>query len=388
MKKVLFLIASLLILGLILSGCNGGLLPNVGQTPATTQGGISYPVKGDPVTTNLIADGGSPESAITVGEVNVWDDGSNLCVEYLLNEDAIADGWLLTETHLAVATSSDGIPHNKKGNPIPGQFLYGDDELDYVESYQECIPLSYIGTDLGTVYIAAHAVVCHWVGTGVEVADLAGIEASLPDQVTFKVTYPYPGGLAYFPHVYINGLSTEQLDVYGWCVDTGRFIYQDPLYTANVYSSYETLPTDLIESTENLDLVNWILNQYFVGQSSACGGIYTYGDVQRAIWELIEDGQSTSGLGDWSQCRVDEILAAANANGEGFEPGCGDIIAVILAPVDENSVNNAQVVIAQVIVGEFIVECIEIEEEECETAWGEGLGFPGKNWAMYFNYEV
>lgn len=23
-----------------------------------------------------------------------------------------------------------------------------------------------------------------------------------------------------------------------------------------------------------------------------------------------------------------------------------------------------------------------------ETAWGEGDGFPGKNWAMYFNYTV
>jgi hypothetical protein len=135
------------------------------------------------------------------------------------------------------------------------------------------------------------------------------------------------------------------------------------VYTANIYSSYEELPISLIEFPENLDLVNWILNQGFVGQPSLCDGIYTYGDVQRAIWVLVEDNPSASGLDSWSQCRVDEILAAAYANGEGFEPGCGDIIGVILAPVGGE----------QVIIVEVVIEC------GCETAWGDGEDFPGKN---------
>ena len=54
-------------------------------------------------------------------------------------------------------------------------------------------------------------------------------------------------------------------------------------------------------------------------------------------------------------------------------------MAVILAPV-----NGQQVIIAQVTLIEVGVPCETIDE----TAWGEGLEFPGKNWAMYFEYTV
>jgi hypothetical protein len=81
-----------------------------------------------------------------------------------------------------------------------------------------------------------------------------------------------------------------------------------------------------------LDLVNWIINQGVVGDPSACGGTYTYGDIQRTIWALIEDQQSGSGLGPWTQCRVNEIIAAAQANGEDFVPGCDEFVAVIQNP--------------------------------------------------------
>ena len=33
----------------------------------------------------------------------------------------------------------------------------------------------------------------------------------------------------------------------GWCVDIDHTINQDTDYTANVYSSYETLPAGLVE---------------------------------------------------------------------------------------------------------------------------------------------
>ena len=166
-----------------------------------------------------------------------------------------------------------------------------------------------------------------------------------------------------------------------FCVDTDHTISPGGFYTANVFSSYETLPGGLVEFPENLDLVNWILNQYFVGQPSSCGGNYTYGDVQRVIWALVEDkdGQSTSGLGPWLQCRADQIEAAARANGEGFTPECGDFIAVIFQPVD-----GSQITIAQVVLGLVGAPCVPKDE----TVWGSGTGFPGKNWAMYFIYTV
>ncbi len=72
-----------------------------------------------------------------VGTVTVENDNEYLCVTYALDEESLAEGWLIYETHLAIATELDGIPQTRANrwgtNPIPGQFPYGDDELDGVE---------------------------------------------------------------------------------------------------------------------------------------------------------------------------------------------------------------------------------------------------------------
>jgi hypothetical protein len=306
-----------------------------------------------------------------VGEIQVWNDGATLYVKYVIDDP----DWCITETHLQVATSLDGIPQ-KKGNPIPGHFE-GNDEHNCVTEYLYTYNLNW-GVDTG-LYIAAHAVIQSFVGY--QDPNLDNFAAALPDQVTMSVQYPTGGGPAYFPVTTVTGdplTGTYE----GWCIDTDNVIYQNTNYTANVFSSYEELPGGLVEYPENLDLVNWIINQGFVGQASICGGTYTYGDVQRAIWALIEDNQSTSGLGAWSQCRVDEILAAAYASGEGFMPGCDDYVAVILQPVDGQQVIS----IAQVTFASVGVPCSPLFEYE--TAWGAGFDFPGKNWATYLMYVV
>ncbi len=41
----------------------------------------------------------------------------------------------------------------------------------------------------------------------------------------------------------------------------------------------------MIEKPYNFDLVNWILNQNFVYKNAGGTGNYTYGDIQRAIWD-------------------------------------------------------------------------------------------------------
>jgi len=158
------------------------------------------------------------------------------------------------------------------------------------------------------------------------------------------VTYPYPGADSYFDTELSNAGDLD--GTYdGWCVDTGHVIYLGTTYTATLTSSYDPAATSLVDKWWNLDLVNWIINQHFPGEPSAChgGSIYTYGDVQRAIWVLIENTNSTSGLGSWSQCRVDEIVAAALANGNGFEPSCSQDVAIILNPI-----NAAQLTVAQI----------------------------------------
>lgn len=325
----------------------------------------------EPFVTDLIAGGGNPKSAIDVGDVSIWNDMDYLYVKYQTD-----DPWCITETHLHVALTPESIPQ-KKGNPIPGHFTYNDEWDPCIPEYTYTIPLPVVpGTN---VSIAAHAVVQRLIGY--EPPTMEEFSGALPETVTMSVEYPYGGGPAYFPVITVTGEPLTGI-YEGWCADTDNVIYQNMDYTANVTSSYDPIPAGLIEYPENLDLVNWILNQAYVGQPAlGCSGTYTYGDVQRAIWALIEDAQSASGLGSWSQCRVDEILAAAYANGEGFEPGCGDSIAVILAPI-----GGQQTLVAQVTFIDIGLECTPIYQTE--TAWGDGEDFPGKNWATYINYKV
>lgn len=79
----------------------------------------------------------------------------------------------------------------------------------------------------------------------------------------------------------------------------------------------DSIGNRLVERWENLDLVLWLLNQQPVGEPSQLGeGCFTYGDVQVAIWSLLETEplSNMGGLGDWSQVRVDELLSRIPAD--------------------------------------------------------------------------
>ena len=97
-----------------------------------------------PLVVDLIA--GQNEHA---GDIKVWDDGTSLYVLY-----ETVNPWCLTETHLAVASSLDGIPQ-ANGNPIPGQFPYKNTH-NCATNFLYTIPLN---KDVCQIYIAAHAAV-------------------------------------------------------------------------------------------------------------------------------------------------------------------------------------------------------------------------------------
>ncbi len=312
----------------------------------------------------LIAGGGGGSGAV-VGDVHVFSDGDYLYVDYVL-----ADDWCIGQAHLQVASSLEGIPMTKKSNPIPGKFDL-QDAVDCEQEVNFALPLDGLSGDL---LVAAHGVVSTIIGYD---ANLAAFAEGLPDVVTIKVAHPGTayGEPSYFD-VFVSGGSALDGIYDDYCIDTDRTISPGATYTANVYSSYESIPEGLVEQPENLDLLNYILNQSYPGQASVAGGDFTFGDVQRAIWTLIDDQVSTSGLGSWSQARVDEIIADALANGEGFSPACGDYVGVIFQPVSNNQITIAQVTLASVATA-----CAPIYQTE--TAWPEGTDFPGNNWAMY-----
>lgn len=97
------------------------------------------------------------------GTVSVLADAENIYVIYYM-----ALGWNLKETHVAVATSLDGIPTNKKGNPKVGKFPLGESFSGPTDGAIYTIPRSSLGTlDL---FAATHAVVSRTTGGGTETA--------------------------------------------------------------------------------------------------------------------------------------------------------------------------------------------------------------------------
>jgi len=320
---------------------------------------------------DLIAGGGNAESAIDVGEIYAFSDGEYMYVDYVIDGD-----WCISAARFEYGYELADIPQ-KKGNPIPGQFEHHESVEECASEINLAIPLEdYNGEEL---LLAAHGVVSTIVGYD---SNLEGFAAGLPDSVSMKVAH---AGTAYGEPSYFDltvaGGSVLDGIYDDYCIDTDRVIYPGTWYSAQVFSSYEPLPEGLVEHPENLDLLNYILNQSYPGQPSASGGVYTYGDVQRAIWTLIDDVVLTSGLGSWSQARANEIIADAQANGEGFVPGCGDYVGVIFVPS-----NNAQITVAQVTMAQVENACVPVYQSE--TAWPQGEGFPGKNWAMYMTCSL
>ncbi|RDY61961.1 hypothetical protein [Flagellimonas nanhaiensis] len=151
-------------------------------------------------------------------------------------------------------------------------------------------------------------------------------------------------------------------DYSAWCVDQDASLEAGECFEAEIYSSYEELPIGAFEKPENFDLVNWLFNQNIIGQASSGGDPYTFGDFQRAIWYLIDDSNCVQCLylGDWDDDRALELVDLALANGEGYEPGEGDKLAVILIPTNGR----------QSLFIPYTLECPS--SGGCETAYARG----------------
>jgi len=308
-----------------------------------------------------------------VGDVIVTNDGDNIYVTY----EILEAGWGMMESHLHVAAELSGIPQTKKGNPKIGKFNYKSSH-DMAVKYTYVVPITWpVGS---TVAIAAHAVVAY--------NYLGVISGNLPDGALLR---PALGGhYSYFNSSVFEGGLLNGADYEGWCIDAGNgitpypyYTYYNPPrpdYTVNVYSSYGSdlglVVQGNVDNIENMDILNWVLNQDFVNKQSTCCGAYTKGDVQRVIWELIDDKPANAGH---NPARVAEIMDLALKYGEGYVPQCDEFMAVILEPVDQS-----QVTIVEMAVSALIDEC----EWGEETAWAAGLPFPGNSWAMYFQHTV
>jgi hypothetical protein len=124
-----------------------------------------------PFVTDLTADGGTcffngvyyseedcPAEAeyrwgVDVGDVQVWNDGTNVNVTYVLdpapNDPLEIGDWCMTKTHLDAQLDWKDIPQTKKHSPIPGKFAHGDPVLECVGDATYLIPNTWgVGKEL------------------------------------------------------------------------------------------------------------------------------------------------------------------------------------------------------------------------------------------------
>jgi len=90
---------------------------------------------------------------IDAGSVSVSNTETTLTVTY-----QATGGWAITETHLDVATSYNGLYTNKAGNPQPGKFRYKTEHPAPVSEVTFTIDAT-AWAEGALLYIAAHAVV-------------------------------------------------------------------------------------------------------------------------------------------------------------------------------------------------------------------------------------
>ncbi|HKZ95127.1 MAG TPA: hypothetical protein VJ249_11200 [Candidatus Bathyarchaeia archaeon] len=262
---------------------------------------------------------------IDAGDVLVWNDGINLFVRYVTT-----GSWMMTSTHLAVGDSLSDIPRTKQGSPIPGQFPFSTIHDPPVSMFTYTISLG--SWTPGTVLvIAAHAVVC---GPAGDQAFAEGLLATMP-------LYTYPdaenAGSVSVAIVGDNLVITIQTTGSWQLLDTFAFVgfsappFPPPWWTwPDRHTGLGGVTTD----TYTFSLTGMGVNcgdVLFISVRTWMRGVDSFGNT------VLRDG--------W-------------ADPNPFD-GWTKFFSVT-------------------------VPCRLV----CETAWGNGVRFTSRNWAMYFNYAV
>ena len=266
-----------------------------------------------------------------MGTLTAYRAGDELLVVYSITKD----GYELTEAHLWVGVNPMGVPANAAPGPFPYHLIFDEES-----GWSQLVDLSEIGLDdpfNDPIYVAAHGVVA----LSDDIALLEGfenLETEGVGGVKFRVLQPN-GTRSYFRTEIETPGFLEGYDYVGWCIDSKGGIASGRWYEpATVYSSYGDLPVELTDSIfdypERLPLVNWIVNNIIAGEAAPDGlGNYTRGDIQRAMWQLMEayPNEEDVNEGPFSQARIDKIIELAyEDDGLNFVPKCGEYVVLII----------------------------------------------------------
>jgi len=346
-----------------------------------------------------------------IGTVTYWNDADNLYVEFAVNDNLAGGGYELLKTQ--VLATDDNKLKGSLATGAPGQFPYEHFPVDNAKFDSFEILLAELGVESADdLIVAFHANVQNLndiIGyedsdgvfqpeAGADCPTLGDIAAALPEYTRMNID---GDGAGYYDvRIDLNGdgvYATDGSETFDWyCIDKTHSIGLGD-YTVRVFSSYEILPDEIInngtgnnnlDSPENLDLVNWVMNNP--------GNPVSITQVQQqdVIWALVDDAV-TPGQLDASELAVyNEALLH-----DGFVPADGQSLAIVLQPVDasDNSVGQVtigQVTIGQVTFGSLGLECVDwTPVYKGDTGWaitkGDGISFPrGSNWGLYYEYIV
>lgn len=200
----------------------------------------------------------------------------------------------------------------------------------------------------------------------------------------------------------------------GWCLAPNINIGTGP-YCAELFSAYDERLFDKLESEgidtgnayDNVDIGSYLANAFVIGVETTvdvgdCNGFSgpvtftpTKYDMQEAFWRLtasdaVLDDKLNHGAWDWwtsegavNEEAVDAMVCYSMQNGEGYVPGCDDLMVIVFIAHNECGV------LQQPIMSFIPVPC-EGGDCDSETGWGdgkEGAQFPGNNWGTWFRFD-
>jgi hypothetical protein len=270
--------------------------------------------------------------------VKLWVDGSHLYVEYLAFND-----WLISETHFAIATTKEGIPHGKK-NMKPGHFPYGENYDPWVSACTLDIPWpdglegEWNGED--SLFVAAHAVFWKYInGEWVTETGWGGEKQykipALPDHCVW-MDVDRAGWPRCFYWVDLSEVGTGPWDPYiwdgewpSWCADKTKGITIYDEFDVKLFSMFDQdkpgFPAYAPFNDPDWPKIGWLLNNW---QEYTNPEILS-GTVQDVIWYLLgyqlkptyEPGQT--------------LATDADLHG-GWLPSEGEVVPVFMIPCEAN----------------------------------------------------
>jgi len=305
---------------------------------------------------------------VPVGRVEVFRDGTKVLVVYRVTDPQ----WTLIETHLYVGATAPTTS-------APGRFPYKHEWINTsVDTYR-------LTMTADCLYVAAQGVVAKV--TAREAPNLDLLAGALPQATGLQVAHPGSWGVASYFDATLDGSTDPQLldgKYDAWCADATLPIDPSLSYSAAVYSSYETLPDGLALNDENLDLVNWVINQNWKAED------WEY--VQCALWKLMETlptdkaGLSFVCGSPEDQYKTQNELADAIVEkaeeGEGYvPPTCDARIGLILVPEGV----SVQPVLVQVPIAQLGSFCFATYDAAVtDTVWACGDTRLRGGWGSYF----